>query len=101
MENEKKEKGIFQNILDIAEEIGNESEAQEQLYGNIKQKARYFQENAGGLYQQVQYWTDAQKVQEDNEKIEELIALNEWELKKFKRRRIIIAVITIVILFFL
>lgn len=93
-------RNLFQSILDIAEDIGNESASQEQFYGNVKEKARYFHKNVSGIYDELQYWADSERVQEDEKQLAEIMEYSEILLRRYKIKRMIILVITIIMLFF-
>lgn len=93
-------RNLFQSILDIAEDVGNESASQEQFYGNVKKKARYFHKNVSGIYDELQYWADSERVQEDEKQLAEIMEYSEILLRRYKIKRMIILVITIILLFF-
>lgn len=100
MGEESNKRNLIQNILDIAEDIGDESASQEQFYGSVKEKARYFHKNASGIYDELQYWADSERVQEDEKQLAEIMGYREVLVRRYKIKRMIILVVTIVLLFF-
>lgn len=97
------ENDLFKKIINIANDVVNESAEQEESYRKIKNTVQKFASNAQDVYNEVQYWSGDNRQQRENdlERVRELSRRQRRLEKLFYCLWAIIAIATILICIFL